>query len=104
MSQLSDYSIEKLCQPTRFFGLKKQTPMVVPFHADKIVVNGKSHGLSCSSYDVCIDHDLELGTIWEYMMHKVLNQDLDHPSIKPATPYFALANTVEDFCMPHNVS
>lgn len=104
MSQLSDYSIEKLCQDSKWFGLRKQQPMLVPFHAEKIVVNGKSHGLSCASYDVCIGHDLVLGTIMDTVLHRFHNEGLEHPGIEKPAPYFALANTIEDFHMPKNVS
>ena len=80
MSQLSAQSIKKLCQDTKWWGLWPQTPMIYPFTAEKVVVNGKSYGLSSASYDVRIAHDLRI-LPWE------------------AT----LAYTIEDFYMPDNV-
>ena len=59
--RLKAQSIHALCQPTRFFRLVQQQPMLVPYSKDKIRVSGKSKGLSAASYDVSIDHDLVLG-------------------------------------------
>lgn len=55
-------------------------PMITPFEAEKQIINGKSFGLSGASYDVRIAHDLTL---------------VPHEA--------ALAHTVEDFDMPHDV-
>jgi dCTP deaminase len=57
-----------------------QKGMITPFVDGKVVVNGTSYGLSASSYDVRIAHGLAL-----------------FPG------QAALAHTVEDFDMPHNV-
>jgi len=54
--------------------------MITPFTDEKVVVNGTSYGLSASSYDVRIGHDLTL-----------------------APGQAALAHTIEDFHMPRNV-
>jgi len=72
--QLAAQSIRALC-----VGLGAK-PMIEPFVDQKQVVNGKSYGLSACSYDCRIDHDL---TLW------------------PGES--ALANTMEDFCMPADV-
>lgn len=53
MSQLSKQSIRRLCLT--------ETPMIYPFMPSKLVIGGKSAGLSCASYDVRIAHDLLLG-------------------------------------------
>lgn len=52
MTQLSAQSIRTLCERT--------PPLIVPFVDRKVVVNGKSYGLSAASYDVRIAHDLTL--------------------------------------------
>ncbi len=72
MSQLSAQSIRKLCLSS--------PPLIHPFVGAKVVVNGKSYGLSAASYDVRIAHKL---------------------SLLPGEA--ALAHTVEDFHMPLNV-
>lgn len=72
MSQLSAQSIRKLCLA--------DPPLIHPFIGTKVVVNGKSYGLSAASYDVRIAHKLCL-------MPKEV----------------ALAHTVEDFALPDNV-
>lgn len=72
MSQLSAQSIRKLCLTDR--------PLIHPFIGTKVVVNGKSYGLSAASYDVRIAHKLTL-------MPKEV----------------ALAHTLENFHMPDNV-
>lgn len=84
MSQLSSQSIRKLCTEGSEYSVVDDKgfirPMIEPFVAEKQVINGKSYGLSACSYDVRIDHDLVL---------------------QPGDT--ALANTMEDFFMPHNV-
>lgn len=112
--RLRAQSIKKLCQPTRFFGLVQQQPMLVPFSQDKVRVNGKSKGLSAASYDVSIDHDLVLGPdpghVWLEKTRHDLMPTSESPKWKQMLadallyPSYSLAYTVEDFYMPHNVS
>lgn len=124
--RLKAQSIHALCQPTRFFGLIKQQPMLVPYSQDKIRVNGKSKGLSAASYDVSIDHDLVLGPHPGHILKKVIlaKYDLDKNirneqwgteslieifettihELRTAPPNYSLAYTCEDFYMPHNVT
>ena len=73
MTILSRQSIRRLC-----VGVER--PMITPFVPERVVVNGKSYGLSAASYDARIAHDLTL---------------------EPRQS--ALAYTVEDFDMPDNV-
>jgi deoxycytidine triphosphate deaminase len=112
MGQLSAQSIEALCKSSRLFGFRKQQPMIVPFSPDKVVVRGRSKGLSASSYDVSIAHDLELGVnpSWIVEAHIKSGRSLkgDHldalrMKLKRNPPQHALAHTVEDFFMPHDV-
>lgn len=70
MSILSAQSIRRL----------GQLGMISPFTDEKVVVNGTSYGLSASSYDVRIGHDM-----W----------------LEPKA--CGLAHTLEDFHMPSNV-
>lgn len=123
--RLKAQSIHRLCQPTRFFGLVKQQPLLVPYSKEKIRVNGKSRGLSAASYDVSIDHDLTLGpnpgyvirkyTIAQYKWATAKIGDPEENSYLEAynsaiqelidlPPCYSLAYTAEDFFMPHNVS
>lgn len=113
MSQLSAQSIRKLCQPTKWFGLAKQQPMIVPFVDKKTVVNGKSFGLSAASYDVRIAHDVVLGPAPSYVLRNMLQYSKGMPPVgtiemwrdnmKGYPPNHALAHTIEDFFMPENV-
>lgn len=73
MSTLSSQSIRKLCTK----------PLITPFSDQRHVVNGKSWGLGPASYDLRIAHDLTLGA---------------YPGVN-----FALATTIEKFCLPDNV-
>lgn len=101
MSQLSDTSIHKLCQPTKFLGYLKQTPMISPYVATKVVnSSGRSYGLSSCTYDVRIARDLTLGTIQGRLLSLL---DPVKFGGAPVEPYFALANTLENFNMPHDV-
>jgi dCTP deaminase len=67
--------------------------MIHPFLEEKTVINGMSAGLSASSYDLRIGHDLCLGP---------------NPTALQCTsegaPHWALAHTLEDLCIPHNVA
>lgn len=114
MSQLSAQSIKKLCKPTKWFGLIKQQPMIVPFVPEKVTRNGKSRGLSSASYDVCIAHDLDLGPNPIFSLQKEMRGSRSTltrefvfyewlRTLETALPSRALAHTVEDFYMPHNV-
>lgn len=113
MSQLSAQSIRKLCQPTKWFGLVKQQPMIVPFVDKKTVVNGKSYGLSAASYDVRIAHDVVLGPSPAYVLRNMLQYSKCLPvtgtiemwrdNMKGYPSNHALAHTIEDFFMPDDV-
>jgi hypothetical protein len=92
MSRLSKQSIRKLCE-----GID---PLIVPFQATKVRINGKSGGLSHASYDCHIGADLTLGvhpgfiiaahvkeTVEEWHPRwKALLRDGDHgePSVRAA--------------------
>lgn len=125
--RLKAQSIHALCQPTRFFGLVQQQPMLVPYSKDKIRVSGKSKGLSAASYDVSIDHDLVLGPhpghilkramLARYDWERTVSPDLEKirraysetynaamEELRNAPPNYSLAYTVEDFYMPHRVT
>jgi dCTP deaminase len=103
--QLSAQSIRKLCA--------NEPGMITPFTDEKTVVNGKSYGLSAASYDVRIAHDLVLGPSpgdllasmmlrnQQYTAEAVL--ELWRSSLRNLSPSRALAHTIEDFNMPHNV-
>lgn len=101
MSRLSAQSIRELC--TGFV-----PPMITPFEPEKVVVNGKSYGLSHASYDCRIAHDLTLGVHPGILMaQSMLRNDpygrmVDLLDKNP--PHFALAHTIEDFHFPDNVS
>lgn len=114
MSQLSAQSIQRLCQPRKWFGLVAQQPMVVPFSSEKVVVHGKSAGLSSASYDVRIAHDLTLAPNPAYLLRDILingrsgwlAQDVIDGFKSRLTNYpksAALAHTIEDFYLPGNV-
>lgn len=85
--------------------------MISPFSDKKQVVNGKSWGLSAASYDIRIAHDLVLGPHPGFMLNKLIlsrdHTDVALEEYKEALtdlpPSFALANSIEDFCMPHDV-
>ena len=88
--------------------------MIVPFVSEKTVVNGKSYGLSAASYDVRIAHDLDLGPNPIFSLTKNIKGNMCLPvrnftfnewlrSLETELPNRALAHTIEDFHMPHNV-
>ena len=97
MSQLSAQSIRKLSSPHVSWDTK---PMIHPFLEEKTVINGMSAGLSAASYDLRIGHDLTLGP------NPAASQfvPLDTRSLSVGVPYWALAHTLEDLCIPHNVA
>lgn len=61
MSRLSKQSIRKLCLPRTDAAGVSLEPMIYPFCASKVRVQGVSKGLSHASYDASIAHDLVLG-------------------------------------------
>lgn len=109
---------------------KARRPMISPFEPAKVRVHGVSKGLSHASYDASIAHDLVLGrhpgyVIQEWLLQakfekggskwnpiRVINNvsnivaalwDLQD-RLRSEPPCYALAYTVEDFCMPDDVS
>ena len=101
MAQLSAQSILKRCRGPR--------PMISPFSEEKVVINGKSYGLSAASYDITIAHDLQLGMHPGYLLADLLRSEDDpmkalcmfKEHLPP--PSFALAHSVEDFIIPDNI-
>lgn len=101
---LAAQSIKQLCMPFPFSGVE---PMIKPFNENKLIINGKSAGLSCASYDVRIDHDLTLGINPAIIFAKAHFGASDaelRMALLNNPPYQALAFTVEDFCLPNDVS
>lgn len=105
LGQLSRQSIALLCLGDR--------PMIDPFNAERVVINGKSAGLSAASYDVRIDHDLVLGINPAHIMASYFMRygkdagghfDELAAELEKNPPMAALAYTLEDFWMPSNVS
>lgn len=103
MAVLSAQSIQYLC---------RNRQMLDPFTAEKIVVNGKSYGLSAATYDVRIAHDLTLFPDPLKILQQTVAKNrywstaniLDHwVSTMREEPNHALAHTMEDFHMPDNV-
>ncbi len=125
MSRLSKQSIRKLCE-----GID---PLIVPFQATKVRINGKSGGLSHASYDCHIGADLTLGVhpgfivaahvketveVW-HPRWKALLRDGDYgvvleerlhweatlaERLADNPPCFALAHILEDFAFPASIS
>lgn len=105
MAQLSSQAITERC----VYG--KQ--MITPFVDKKVVVNGKSYGLSAASYDVRIASDLVLGPSPAVYMKEMCDVMLAgsygeladfRTKLANLPPMRALANTVEDFFMPYDVA
>lgn len=100
--RLPAQTIADLCQGPR--------PMISPFSPEKLVINGKSAGLSSASYDCRIDHDLVLGVNPAHIIAAHILKHGFHDAIflqeklKANPPMSALACTVEDFDMPTDVS
>jgi dCTP deaminase len=102
---LSAQTILKLCQGEK--------PMLSPFSETKMIVGGKSRGLSAASYDVCIAHDLTLGPNPVYLLSEMITRNRQYTAeavlelwrtkVTNYPPAFSLANTVEDFAMPDDV-
>jgi deoxycytidine triphosphate deaminase len=101
MSQLSKQSIRRLC-------VGSNQPMISPFRPEKIIINGKSGGLSCASYDCHIDHDLTLGINPAHIIATSIIERWDEERLRERLmdnpPMAALAYTLEDFWMPVNVA
>ena len=97
-------------QAIRFYAVRHN--MITPFNDTKVVVNGKSAGLSSASYDMTIGHDITLGVNPGYILrdHILDGYGIDgDDSIRLRTllrknpPFTALAHTNEDLLMPHDV-
>lgn len=124
MSQLSAQSILELCDPSnscclhaRYEYEGRPIPMISPFSEARLVIRGRSAGLSAASYDVRIAHDLTLGVNPAFVIARVL---MEAPRGSSASVLlaevrdalceaqrhscFALAHTLEDFAMPDNVA
>lgn len=69
MSRLSAQSIRNMSLGHR--------PMIAPFSDDKVIVNGMSYGLSAASYDLTIDHDLQLGMHPGFLLADLLRSEDD---------------------------
>lgn len=84
--------------------------MIEPFFPDKIVVNGKSAGLSCASYDMTIGHDLVIGIhpafiIQQHILdHGFSNEHSLRTALSMNPSHTALAHTEEDLRIPTDVS
>lgn len=98
MTQLSAQSIRGLCELAKnpLFKLRNlkdgygnYIPMISPFISGRRVLDGKSYGLSSASYDCRIASKVELG--------RLAVERQEHP-------HFALANTIENFAIPHSVA
>lgn len=107
MTVLSAQAIQFLCRDVR-----ASQKMISPFTAEKIVVNGKSYGLSAATYDVRIAHDLTLYPDPVKHLQKLVTTNrywstanvLDQwVTTMRDEPNHALAYTMEDFYMPDNV-
>lgn len=116
--QLSAQSIHEHCEWGRIWAHKPQgwAPMISPFSQDRVVIRGRSAGLSSASYDVRIASDLTLGPQPQFTIARALTcrvpgepaahtldrlwHDLREWSDKPP---MALAHTLESFAMPINV-
>jgi dCTP deaminase len=109
---LSHQSIAARCQGER--------PLITPFRPEKVVINGKSAGLSSASYDCAIDHDLILGVHPGILIGRwLVRQDFRSlrgwwraaralptlvEELRAEPPHTSLAYTVEDFWMPADLS
>ncbi len=105
MSQLCAQTLEALCRADR--------PLITPFSAEKVVLNGKSYGLSAASYDVRIAHDLVLGPSPDRLLISMMQANRNWHALTvleawadkltSLPPPNALAHTEEDFDIPTNV-
>lgn len=76
--------------------------MITPFCEDKVVVNGKSAGLSAASYDMTIGHDLTLGVNPSIIIAKHVKAMA--AELAANLPYTSLAHTHENLNMPNDVA
>jgi dCTP deaminase len=110
VSQLRAQSIHQLCVGTN-------KPLIVPYSEDRLVINGKSAGLSAASYDCRIDHDLVLGINPAFIIanHILAGKPLVEVASGMCDPELAellannpsmtsLAFTVEDFWFSDSVT
>lgn len=125
MSRLRAQSIRAMCE-----GVER--PMIVPFSVKKLVINGKSAGLSAASYDCRINEDLVLGPDPAYLVREAMlanadwekaviedvrdwdsaneidrlrqNYDSAISTLRNAPKNYSIAHTMEDFDIPFNVS
>jgi dCTP deaminase len=129
MTQLNAQDIASFCDATHHrampwrwhdaaaAGPPQPVPMVQPFRSDRVIIRGRSAGLSAASYDVRIASDLTLGpqpqfTIARALADRKLGEpaaivlDKLHASLTNllVNPPYALANTLEDFAMPLGVA
>lgn len=116
--RLSAQSIEKRCREYRrnWYGrIIAQTPMISPFSSQKLLVSGRSRGLSAASYDLSIADDLTLdphpGFVIAEMLRSSFGEDdsdglLQHIRcrLEHLQPSFALARSVEKVAIPDDVS
>lgn len=89
-------------------------PMIFPFLAEKVVINGASAGLSAASYDIRIAHDLELppnpASRALRAIQKAYGDTIERDDLFAAlvaileAPSFALAHSLEDFALPSDVA
>jgi dCTP deaminase len=132
MSVLSKQSIRALCYPSAARDAipdkhrKPWHPLIHPFNPGKLRQYGVSSGSGPASYDATIAHDLVLGrhpgfvirewilnlryTIrpkwyeWPYLIRYFMQQLMHlQDALAAEPPHYALAHTVEDFCLPANV-
>lgn len=102
MARLSKQAIRRWCL--------SDTPMIYPFMPSKVVISGKSAGLSSASYDARIDHDLVLGInpaliIGEHVICYGFSEErLLQDKLIANPPMKALAYTVEDFHIPNGIT
>ena len=104
MSVLSYQSIVRRCQG--------EHPLITPFEPNRIVKAGKSYGASAASYDARIASDLVVGVnpaiiIADHAMQYGFDpESVTHlrANLRNNPPMTALANTIEDFWFPDDLS
>lgn len=127
MSQLCAQSIRELCEPYKAFSLDhrfqhraidkdtgEMLPMISPFVGEKTIRNGLSYGLSVTSYDLRIAHDLTLEPhpghlLLEFMdaagsPHDVMLAYHKAMHTLRVKPNLSLAYSMEKFALPFNVA
>lgn len=94
-------------QTIRYYAMRHR--MITPYNDDKVVIRGKSAGLSSSSYDMTIAHDLILGVdparIMEkhILQHGFTREDLLQEALRANPEYVSLAHTAEDLKLPAHI-